>query len=74
MDGGSQTFTLTGNNTYGGTTTINAGDTLQAGSATALTSATNVIDNGMLDLNGNSLSIGALSGSGSVSTVARPQR
>ena len=48
-----------GNNTYGGLTTINSGDTLQAGSATALTSATGVTDNGTLDLDGNSLTIGA---------------
>src|SRR4029077_14235525 len=66
VDGGSQTLTLSGNNTYGGLTTINGGDTLLAGSTTALTSATSVSDNGTLDLNGNSLSIGALSGSGAV--------
>ena len=62
MDGGNQTFTLSGNDTYGGTTTINAGDTLKAGSTTALTSATSVIDNGTFDLNGKSISIGSVSG------------
>ena len=66
VDGGSQTVTLSGNNSYGGMTTINAGDTLRAGSTTALTNTTSVIDNGTLDLNGMSISIGALNGSGSV--------
>ena len=66
MDGGGQTLTLSGNNTYGGTTTINSGDTLMAGSTTALTGATSVTDNGTLDLDGNSLSIRALNGTGIV--------
>ncbi len=68
--GTTQTLTLSGNNTYGGLTTIDNGDTLQAGSATALTSSTNVTDNGTLDLNGNSLGIGALSGGGSATDSA----
>ncbi len=38
---------------------INGGDTLKAGSTTALTGATSVTDNGTLDLNGNNLPIGA---------------
>jgi len=64
--GSSQTLTLSGNDTYAGLTTINTGDTLQAGSATSLTAATDVSDSGTLDLNGNSISIGALNGDGIV--------
>ena len=59
------TTTLSGNNTYSGTTTITSG-TLQAGSGTALSSATSVSDDGTLDLNGKSISIGALNGGGNV--------
>ena len=66
VGGATQTLTLSGNNTFGGLTTINAGDTLKAGSATALTSTTSVSDAGTLDLNGNSISVGPLSGTGIV--------
>ena len=66
-DGGAtQTLVLAGNDIYGGLTTINSGDTLVAGSGTALTGDTSVTDNGTLDLDGQSITIGALNGSGTV--------
>ena len=70
--GTGQTLTLSGNNTFGGATTISANDTLQAGSTTALSSATSVSDNGILDLNGENISIGALNGGGSVINTGSP--
>ncbi|WP_161967245.1 autotransporter-associated beta strand repeat-containing protein [Fimbriiglobus ruber] len=62
VGGKSQTLTLSGNNTYSGATTIDATDTLQVGSATALPSGTNVQANGTLDLGGTSPTIGSLNG------------
>ena len=64
--GTSQTLTLSGSNNYSGLTTINSGDTLKAGSASALDATNNVSDGGTLDVGGHSISIGALTGSGSV--------
>ena len=64
--GTSQTLTLTGTDTYSGATTINSTDTLQAGSATALSSSSNVANAGTLNLGGYSNSIGTLSGNGTV--------
>ncbi|NTW52672.1 MAG: filamentous hemagglutinin N-terminal domain-containing protein, partial [Chlorobiaceae bacterium] len=60
---GSGTLTLTGTNSYTGSTTISAG-TLQAASASAFgtNSAVNFTGAGTLDLNGNTVSIGSLSG------------
>ena len=56
-------MTLSGTNTFGGDTTINANDTLQVGVANTVPSTSDVTDNGTLDLYGNSDAIGALSGS-----------
>ena len=56
--------------TYTGPTTISSGDTLKLGVATPLSSSTAVTDNGTLDLDGNSASIGSLSGSGVVTSSA----
>lgn len=64
--GSSQTFTLAGANTYGGTTTINSSDILQAGSTTALSASSNVSNAGTMNLGGYSVSIGALTGAGTV--------
>jgi autotransporter-associated beta strand protein len=64
--GNSQTLILAGNDTYSGLTTINAGNTLQAGSNAALSANSQVDDLGSLDLAGYDSSIGALSGSGTV--------
>src|SRR5262249_5100467 len=66
VDGGNQTLVLSGSDSYGGLTTINSGDTLLAASSTALSSTSDISDNGTLDLGGFSYSIGALSGSGTV--------
>ena len=72
--GAGQTLTISGNNTYGGPTTINSGATLDATTSTALPGATNVTDNGTLDLvNGTSLTIGALNGPGSVTDGQQAQ-
>jgi fibronectin-binding autotransporter adhesin len=61
---------LSGANGYTGGTTISAG-TLRAGSGTALGTGSLAIDAGGLDLNGQSLAIGTLSGSsGGVITSA----
>ena len=60
---------LTGTNTYNGPTTIASGGTLQTGTATALASSTAVTfgsSTAVLDLDGNSATIGSLSGAGSV--------
>jgi autotransporter-associated beta strand protein len=67
---GNCTVTLSGNNTFSGGTTVNAG-TLMMGSATALGAATGnltVNTGGTLDLNGNNLTVGALSGTGGTIT------
>ena len=56
---------LTGLNSYSGPTTVSVG-TLQAGSATALSSNSAFIVNAFLDLNGNSNTVGSLAGGGTV--------
>jgi len=63
---GSGILTLAGANTYTGTTTIASG-TLQLGNASGLGASTNglVINAGKLDLAGNSVTVGTLSGSSS---------
>ena len=68
--GGSGTLTLTGNNSYGGATTVNSGATLQVGNggATGTLGAGAVTDNGSLVFDhSNNISVGnAISGSGSL--------
>ena len=56
---------LLGDNSYAGGTTVSAG-TLQMGSGSALGSNTTglTVNGGVLDLNGNSLGVGVLNGSG----------
>jgi autotransporter-associated beta strand protein len=56
---------LTGANTYSGPTTISAG-TLQAGSITAFSPSSAFTVNSVLDLNGNSNTVGSLAGNGTV--------
>jgi len=55
---------LSGSNTYSGGSTISAG-TLRAGSGSALGTGAVAVNGGTLDLNGQSLLVGALSGSSS---------
>ena len=66
VGGTTQTLTLSGDNTYGGLTTINSGDTLKAGSTTAFSSNSSVNVNGTLDLAGFNEIISGLTGSGIV--------
>ena len=67
---GAGTLTLSGTNSYGGANTISAG-TLQLGSSTALGGTTGALtDNGTLDLNGFNAGVGALSGSGTITSSA----
>lgn len=66
---GSGILTLSGANVYTGTTTIDSGKTLRVGSATALGTGTAVVT-GTLDLAGQSLTIGKLTGAGTVSSSA----
>ncbi len=63
---GTGIFTLSGNNSYTGTTTINAGGTLRAGSPTGFAPASAFSVGGTLDLGGFSNTIGSLSGTGTV--------
>ncbi|WP_183433787.1 autotransporter-associated beta strand repeat-containing protein, partial [Mesorhizobium sp. RMAD-H1] len=62
---GAGTLTLSGANSYGGGTTVQAG-TLKAGSATAFgaTSGTLTVNGGTADLNGQSMTLAGLSGTG----------
>ncbi|MBU3577884.1 autotransporter-associated beta strand repeat-containing protein, partial [Polynucleobacter sp. UK-Kesae-W10] len=70
---GSSTLTLAGSNTYGGTTTINAG-TLQAGSSSALPSSTDltIATGATLDMWGYPVTVGSLSGAGSIISTKTP--
>ncbi len=62
---GAGTQVLTGSNNYSGGTTVSAG-TLQMGNGSALGSSSGnlTVNSGLLDLNGNNLSVGALGGTG----------
>ncbi|MBB4234800.1 autotransporter outer membrane beta-barrel domain-containing protein [Rhizobium esperanzae] len=61
---GTGTLSLSGSNSYGGTTTVEAG-TLQAGSAGAFVqNGAYAVNGGILDLGGFDLTMGQLSGSG----------
>src|SRR6202790_2630430 len=62
---GTGTMLLTGANTYSSTTTLSAG-TLQAGSITAFSPSSAFTVNSVLDLNGNSNTVGSLAGNGIV--------
>ena len=64
---GSGTETLSGADTYSGPTTVSAG-TLQVGASNAIPSTSDVTDNATLDLHGKSITIGVLTGSGTVTT------
>ena len=66
---GSGVLTLSGPNTYGGATTINAG-ILRLGGSNVLPDGSSITANGLLDLNTFSDTVNGLSGSGTVDTVA----
>src|SRR5262249_17353075 len=59
---------FSGTNTYAGATVIDAGSLLLAGSAGAIPTQSDVIDNGTFELFGFDTTIGSLAGSGVVST------
>ena len=66
-------LTLTGDNSYTGTTTINAGSTLQVGGNNALGSGegcctSDLEVDGTLDLNGYSPTVNALNGNGTITS------
>ena len=63
---GSVLWQLSGTNSYSGATTVGTGATLQAGSAGGLSSLSNFVVTGTLDLNGFNSTIASLSGAGSV--------
>ena len=66
---GAGTLTLSGSNSYSGGTTVSGG-TLQVGNVNALATGALTVNGGTLDLNGNSLAVGALSGSaGSIAST-----
>jgi len=64
---GSGTWTLTGSNSYSGATTVSAG-TLKLANVNALGAGDLTANGGTLDLNGKSVAVGALSGSGGTIT------
>jgi autotransporter-associated beta strand protein len=66
---GSGGFLVSGNNTYGGGTTINAGGKVQIGNANALGTGA-VTDNGTLDLNNLTTAAMSVSGSGTITNSA----
>ena len=68
-NGAGGTFVLSGTNTYIGATTISAG-TLQVGAANSIPSTSDVTDNATVDLDDHSDTIGALSGTGTVTSSA----
>jgi fibronectin-binding autotransporter adhesin len=67
----SGTLTLLGNNSFTGGTTINAGGTLKAGGNNALAAAgaVTLALGGTLDLNANSVTVGAVNGDPSIATT-----
>ena len=71
-DSGAGLLILTGNNNYTGTTTIDAGSTIQVGNGgtTGSLGTGSVVDNGNLNFNltGTSTVSGAISGTGNIST------
>ncbi|MBT3374776.1 MAG: hypothetical protein HN406_04215, partial [Lentisphaerae bacterium] len=66
---GNGTFTISGANTYTGVTTVSAG-TLQLGASDVIADSSDVSVAGTLDLDGNSDTVGALSGNGSITLGA----
>jgi autotransporter-associated beta strand protein len=74
VDGTASRVVLSGNNSYAGGTTLTSG-TLQVGSSTALGTGLVTVNGAALDLNGQALAVGGLSGTTSgviTSSVAGP--
>ena len=66
---GTGVLALSGNNSYAGDTTVNAGATLRLGASNVLPSGTgkgNLVLNGVLDMWGSNLTLNGLSGSGTI--------
>ena len=63
---GSGTLTLSGANTYTGTTTISAGEILLGTGGTLGATTADLLDNATLDLGGTSQTVGTLFGSGTI--------
>jgi autotransporter-associated beta strand protein len=66
---GAGTVNLSGANTYAGTTNVSSGSTANISLAGALPSGSTIVNNGSLDINGNSVA-GSISGTGSLSIGA----
>jgi autotransporter-associated beta strand protein len=69
QEGTGSEIVLTGTNTFAGATVVNANTALQIGNAAAITINGTVLDNGLIDMNGQPASLGSLSGSGTVDNV-----
>jgi hypothetical protein len=67
--GGAGTVNLSGANTYLGTTNVSFGSTANISAAGALPSGSTIVNNGNLDINGNSVA-GNISGAGTLSIGA----
>ena len=63
------TWTISGNNTYTGATTISAG-TLKLGASERIANTSALIVNGTFDMNGYTETVGSLAGSGTVTSSA----
>lgn len=72
MQEGLGTLTLSGSNTYTGSTIVASGSTLIAGSTSAfgVNSAINVQGGGDLQLNGKALTVGSLTGTGTIENAS----
>jgi autotransporter-associated beta strand protein len=72
VTGGSLSLGGAGLNTYSGSTTVGTGATLMGTASNSLSpnSATTIVANGFLDLDGTSQAIGSLAGAGTVQNVA----
>jgi fibronectin-binding autotransporter adhesin len=69
---GNGNLTLTGINTYTGTTTIGSGDTLTLGAGGSIVSSSSIVNNGLLDVSTATIpQISSLAGAGTVTLGAK---